>query len=104
MARRGWKVLDRNYRDGPRELDLVVERDGVLAFVEVKFRSGPGCAEAFEAITARKRRDLELAARAWIREHGLDARKVRFDAVSVVRDPEGEDRVHHLPDAWWPGW
>ncbi len=103
LAQRGWKVLDRNFRDGPRELDLVAWRSGVLAFVEVKSRGGTLWGDPLEAITYRKRRELETAARAWLRRHSEAAEEVRFDAVTVVWDRRGIPSVVHVPDAWRPG-
>ncbi len=67
----GWTVLARNWRGGNGELDVVVERDGVLRFVEVKARaeSDPTLADA---VTDSKRRRLASAARAWLLQHGAD--------------------------------
>jgi putative endonuclease len=105
----GWEVLARNWRDGPRELDLVVARGGVLAFVEVKTRGGRQCGVPAEAVTWRKRREIERAAAAWLR--GSDPpisawEVVRFDVLSVLLGPGpagGEDQIEHLEDAWWRG-
>lgn len=99
LERQGWRVLHRNWRFHRKELDLVVERDGVVAFVEVKARSPDGWGHALEAITARKRRDLAVAARGWIALHGGRYHSFRFDAVTVVRGPR-RTRVEHVPDAW----
>src|SRR5205814_6503335 len=40
LRRRGWKVVQRRFRSGHRDIDLVIERDGTVAFVEVKARRG----------------------------------------------------------------
>ncbi|MCH7992121.1 MAG: YraN family protein, partial [Gemmatimonadetes bacterium] len=40
LERRGWTILERNYRLGRREVDLIARKEGILAFVEVKTRSG----------------------------------------------------------------
>ncbi len=118
----GWRVLDRNWRDGPRELDLVVHREGVLAFVEVKLRRRGGrdrdgvVEEALAAVGFRKRRELELAARAWLASFAAEPlglrrtrlgmawpREIRFDVAVVIPD-EGLGEVLLIPDAWRPGW
>ncbi len=106
LQRRGWTILARNWRDGPRELDVVAAREGVLAFVEVKGRAASSLASPFEAITPRKRREIERAARAWLAGRATEAtpfRVVRFDAVAVVFRREGAVAVEHLEDAWRPG-
>ncbi len=105
MEAAGWRILDRNWRDGPRELDLVAVRDDVLAFVEVKARSGSGWGHPLEGITRRKRREVERAARAWIREHAdaVRGRRLRFDAVAVWFRVGRPERMEHVVDAWRVG-
>lgn len=107
LERRGWTVLARNYRYGRREVDLVVRRGDLLAFVEVKTRAGDGFGVPQEAITALKRREVEAVAADFLRRHRLEHLPVRFDAVAiVVRRGAGRTAVEldHLEDAWRPGW
>ena len=99
LRRQGWRILSRNWRFHHKELDLVAERAGLVAFVEVKTRAADGIGHPLESITARKRRDLAIAARGWIAEHGHAYCSFRFDAVFVVTGPDGT-RVEHVPDAW----
>ena len=82
-----------------KELDLVAERGGLVAFVEVKARAAGSWGHALHAITAAKRKDLAVAARGWIAAHGRPFHSFRFDAVVVVRGPSGT-RVEHVEDAW----
>lgn len=104
LRARGYRILARNYRFGRREVDLVAEREGVVVFVEVKGRSRSDCGHPLTAITRRKRRDVEVAARAWLRGNP-DFAGVRFDAVSI--EAGGEDSrgwcITHVEDAWRPG-
>ena len=103
LTERRWRVLERNYRDGPRELDLIVERGELVAFVEVKTRLGSG---ALESINWRKRLDLARAAARWIREADPDERSrwsaYRFDVVVVRPRPGRGPWIRHLEDAWRP--
>lgn len=96
---RGWTVIARNYRFGHREIDLVARRGGVVAFIEVKGRRGSGFGHPLEAITARKRREIERVARQWVARHGRPGDAFRFDAVSVT-EPDGAACVRHVEDAW----
>lgn len=99
---RGWTVVARNYRAGPKEIDLVAARGGVVAFVEVKARATPTGGTPLEPIRSLKRRAVETAARRWIFEHGRPGTIYRFDAVAVrIRGSEYE--IEHIADAWRPG-
>jgi putative endonuclease len=64
----GWRVLARNFEAAGAELDLVVERQGAIRFVEVKARTD-AFIDALESITPDKRRRLIRAARAWMADH-----------------------------------
>jgi len=107
----GWKILGRNWRDGPREIDIVAESKGVLAFVEVKTRGSEGFGDPLEAITPWKRREIERAAGAWLRAHGSALRLgpggpspafplIRFDAISITLRQGRPPEIQHLEDAW----
>jgi putative endonuclease len=99
LRTRGWRVLDRNWRFHHKELDVVAERDGMVAFVEVKGRSLGALGHPLESITAAKRRDLITAARAWIASRGRAAFRYRFDAAVVVRDGS-RLTLEYFEDAW----
>lgn len=91
----GYRIVARGFTIRGGEIDVVARRGRTLAFVEVKYR--PESSAAAEAITARKRRRLGLAARAWLaanpRHAGLHA---RFDAVLI--SPGHMPR--HITGAW----
>lgn len=102
LTAKGWTVLARNYRAGPKEIDLVASRGSTVAFVEVKSRTTRSGGEPLAPLDWRKRRAVETAARRWILEHGRPGTTYRFDAVAV--DLTGPSpQVEHLADAWRPG-
>lgn len=100
LAEAGWAVLERRYRFGHREIDIVAEKGDVVAFIEVKTRRTVTYGHPFESITRTKRRDLEVVARRWIRDHPNRGRVHRFDVISVTLDRKREVRVEHLENAW----
>lgn len=85
LRREGWVVLAERARTPAGEIDLVAERDGLLAFVEVKAR--PSLTEAAFALGPRQRARLVTAAECWIAANpGHGAAGMRFDVVIVAAD------------------
>jgi len=85
---------------GRKEIDLVARRGEVVAFVEVKTRAGRGYGHPLEAITWKKRREIQQVAAAWVERYGRDGDVYRFDAVAVLVLGGGEPVVEHVEDAW----
>ncbi len=98
---RGWTVLARNYRWRRKEIDLIVRRGRIVAFVEVKGRSNAAFGHPLDAIHSLKRREIEQVARGWISRHGQSDDVYRFDAVAVTMG-SSTSCVDHIADAWRP--
>ena len=94
----GWRVLGQRVRTGAGEIDLVVERGGLVAFVEVKAR--PTFAGAAGALGARQRARLVAAAELWLaRNPEITAEAgIRFDVLLV----DGAGRIRRIADAFRP--
>ena len=103
LERRGWTILERNYRLGRREVDLIARKEGILAFVEVKTRSGAHFGPPEASVTWRKRREIETVARDFILRHPVGDLVIRFDVVAIVVG-RGRRllRYEHIEDAWRP--
>lgn len=99
LEARGWTIVDRNVRYGRREIDLIVRRDDLVAFVEVKARRSLAFGHPLAAITSRKRREIECVAHWWRARFGRPGDHYRFDAVAVVADRSGI-RIDHVEEAW----
>ena len=99
LRRRGWRVVQRRFRIGHRDIDLVVERDGTVVFVEVKARRGAEFGGPVSAVNFRKRKQLERSAMVWIDRHGREAESYRFDVVGVLLQG-AEVRVCHVENAF----
>jgi putative endonuclease len=91
----GWVVLARRLRTEAGEVDMLAERDGVLAIVEVKAR--PTLADAAAAVSPRQRARLLAAAEIILAEHSdWGAAGVRFDVLVV----DAVGRVRRIADAF----
>ncbi|MBO4283898.1 MAG: YraN family protein [Clostridia bacterium] len=106
---RFYRILDRNYRAGGAELDVVAKRGKALAFVEVKTRrldeENETCLNRpAAAVTREKQEHIVRAAKIWLSRHPSKDLSVRFDVIEVLLDPKSEkDRVksiRHIPAAF----
>ncbi|MBK6341531.1 MAG: YraN family protein [Flavobacteriales bacterium] len=97
----GFEVIERNWKHGKLELDIVAKHGRYLVFVEVKTRSSVQHGEPEEAVKKGKRGKLIKAANAYIQASGTDL-AARFDIVSVILHPSGKPYIHHIPDAFYP--
>jgi putative endonuclease len=99
LRRNGWRLVQRRFRSGHRDIDLIVERDDTVAFVEVKARRGAEFGDPVEAVNWSKQRELTRSASVWIQRHGRPTDSYRFDVIGVL--VEGERvRVRHVPNAF----
>ncbi len=83
LMRKGYTLLERNWRYGHLELDIIAECYGELVFVEVKTRSSEDYLPALAAVDEEKLRHLRLAASHYLNLHKLDT-PIRFDVITVV--------------------
>ncbi|MBF4608523.1 YraN family protein [Curtobacterium sp. VKM Ac-1393] len=87
LQRRGFRVIERNWRCARGEVDIIAWDSRTLAFIEVKTRSGTTTGHPFEAITAMKAARMRRLVPAWFDAHpGVSAEAVRVDVVAVHVD------------------
>ena len=86
---RGFRRVAANWRCSIGELDLVVQRGGLLVLCEVKTRGGTAFGGGYEAVTWSKRRKLRQLADAFLAAERPRHSDVRFDVASVWLAPEG---------------
>lgn len=97
LRRKGWTVLDMNFRCRRGELDIVAKNERYLAFVEVKLRKNDRFGAACEAVTPAKQHKLRMAAELYLAMHPTRLQP-RFD-VAEVYAPQG---VHtEKPDIYY---
>lgn len=99
LKRHGCRILDRNYRAGRYEIDLVAleKATDLIVFVEVKTRAEGGLGRPMDAVDRNKQRFLRLAAERWIMEHDAYGRGARFDVIEVLTP---SDLVNHVENAF----
>lgn len=101
LEEQGYEVLERNWRQGRYELDIVARKGPELVVVEVKTRSSDQHGQPAEAVRKGKRGKLVQGANAYVQATGCDL-ILRFDIISIILHPTGKPYIHHIPDAFYP--
>ena len=104
LVRKGWRVVERRFRSGHRDIDLIVERAGaegrLIAFVEVKTRVSAGYGGPLGAVHWRKQREMARAARDWMSRESGPCGSFRFDVVGIVYG-QGAPEIIHVENAFY---
>ena len=80
----GFEVADRNWRITGGELDLVLRRDLLVVFCEVKTRATDAYGDPSLAVTWAKQRRIRHLSIEWLIRHDVRGVDIRFDVVAIV--------------------
>ncbi len=100
LVRAGYEVLERNYRSGAGEIDLIVRREGRIAFVEVKTAAQPVFGRPERWVTPAKRRRIASVARDYLHRTAQDGGACRFDVVAVELPSGALPCIRHFENAF----
>ena len=101
LETQGHQILDRNWRTGHLELDIVSEAADGVHFVEVKARTAPVTTTVLDQVNAVKQKRISAAAGQYLYKKHMEGKEVFFDIVSVLFDGE-QTVVRYFPQAWIP--
>ena len=83
LEKKGYTILERNWRTPYGEIDLIVLQNDVIAFVEVKTRASSSLGPPEISITPRKEEHMRCAAEHYIQQHPELINDWRIDAVTI---------------------
>ena len=104
LKKKGFKILERNWRMGHLEVDLIAENRQEIAFVEVKARTTEfGNIRPEEYVDEDKKHRMLVAANAYIKKTHTD-KSPRFDIFGILVNPETEEVTYcnHLENVFAP--
>ena len=100
---KGYEILERNWRNRHKEIDIIAKDGEELVIVEVKTRQSDDYGEPFIAVSRQKQTRLIYAANAYIFQCNLDC-NTRFDIISIVYNDGSNPSIEHIEDAFLPNW
>jgi len=95
LDQEGYALLQRNFRGGGGEIDLIAEKNKVLYFVEVKARKA-GLAQSAESISYQKKARLRRAALSWLSQHYPAEPASQFMVILLKLDDAGTVVDRHM--------
>ncbi|MBT8385306.1 MAG: YraN family protein [Bacteroidia bacterium] len=99
LVKKGFAILDKNWRYQKAEIDIIAQKNDTLAVVEVKTRSSIDFGNPQDFVNPKKIKLLVSAIDEYIISKDLDV-NVRFDIIAIVR--EGNNfTIEHLEDAFY---
>lgn len=102
LEEKGYKILDKNFRYSKLgELDIIVEKNNNIFFVEVKARMKTGLTDYFpeDNITFTKQKKLVKLAQIWLSKHKLFNSSWQIDILAIEIYRDGSHDIRHTENA-----
>lgn len=99
LRKNGYEILDRNWTFQKAEIDIIAQKEGVLAVIEVKTRSSLDFGSPQDFVKPKKIQLLVKAVNAYINDREIDF-DVRFDIIAIHKNSE-TFVIEHLTDAFY---
>lgn len=97
LEEKGYAIVERDWKSGHHDLDIVAKDGSTLVIVEVKTRRNRLYGNPEEAIDYRKRRSLLSAINHYTKSHRIYS-QVRFDIISIVGNMGEKPEIDHIID------
>ncbi|NVJ88410.1 MAG: YraN family protein [Flavobacteriaceae bacterium] len=94
----GYTILEKNYRYLKAEVDIIAQKNEVLAAIEVKTRTSSYFGNPEEFVNPKKVKLLTLAIDNYVTENDLDV-EVRFDIIAIITNKK-QTKIEHLENAF----
>jgi putative endonuclease len=100
LVKKGYTVLERNYRCKGGEVDIVARDGKTVVFVEVKTRRTLSYGVPQLAVTSFKQRQIMKASLTWISSHRSHETPARFDVIAITLQSSGDPSIEHIQNAF----
>lgn len=103
LRQQGFMIVERNWRVGRSEVDIIALRHDELHFVEVKTRKFGSMTAPEEALTEQKSRAMRRAATAYMAQHNSPY-EPRFSLIAIDVVGERVEELRFVEDALQYSW
>lgn len=99
LQQNGYEILETNWTFQKAEIDIIAQKENILAVVEVKTRSSIEFGLPQDFVKPKKIQLLVKAINEYVISNDLDV-EVRFDIVSIYKEDK-EYKLEHIDDAFF---
>ncbi len=99
LLKKGYEVIERNYRFDKAEVDIIAQQKDILAIIEVKTRSTTDFGNPQDFVKPKQIQRLVKAVDEYVNVNGLDV-EVRFDIIAIVKENKTY-KIEHLENAFY---
>jgi putative endonuclease len=100
LVKKGYRIIERNYRYGKGEIDIIAKDGDVLVFIEVKARKNLEYGPPELAITKGKQQQIKKIASAYLYEKEIKETDCRIDVIAIQFMPKQKPRINHIKNAF----
>ena len=103
LKKKGYRIIEKNFRCKLGEIDIIADQDGVVVFIEVKARADHQYGHPFNAVTPTKQQKIIQVAQSFLAKHRLLEKPTKFDVVGLTADPKGAFKIELLENVFQAG-
>lgn len=97
LEKKGYLILEKNWRSGRYEIDIIAELNNIIVFVEVKTRATDYYGYPEESVDSTKQEHILKAAEDYMIFNNIN-KEIRFDIVSIIINSNIQ-KIYHIEDA-----
>ena len=99
LIKKGYDIIERNWRSRYGEIDIIAENEDDLVFVEVKLRKNKEHSLPSESVDSRKIKKISQTAGVYLSELENCNKTIRFDIIEIVNS--SPPLIRHMENAFY---
>ena len=99
LKQNGYEILETNWTFQKAEIDIIAQKEGIIAVVEVKTRTSLDYGLPQEFVKPKKIQLLVKAINEYIISNDLDV-EIRFDIIAIHKENK-KFKIEHIEDAFY---
>ncbi len=100
LEKNNYQILERNFRAGRGEIDIIAQQNNILVFVEVKTKKHGNFGDPITWVTKNKQRQIGRVAQAYLINNNINDLDCRFDVITLTWVDKNW-QIDHIENAFW---